>query len=506
MLPGVRRATIACCLLALAPIAACAGSDGEATGDAASGTTGASTTTTTGAGAAGAQLAPLEGGQGLFLATGAAGVDLDAAGYVEEELTASGTATSYRSRGELPADGRFELDADQEAEYRTRLVVRRPAEAAAFNGTVVVEWLNVSGGIDASPDWTYMADELLRGGYAWVGVSAQHIGVEGGEAAVTVDAAAGLAGRGLRGLDPERYGSLHHPGDAFAYDIFHQVGRAVRDGDALADLRPERVLAVGESQSAFALTTYVNGVHPLDPVFDGFLLHSRAGAPLPLGEPGAAVGVADAISLPATRIRDDLDVPVLIVQSETDLVGFMNFHAARQPDTDRLRVWEIAGTAHADTYQLGALAGSVGCPTPINDGPQHLVVKAALRALDQWVATGEAPAAGPPLEVRTDGGSPVIARDADGIALGGIRLPQVEAPVVALSGDAGPGSSIICLLLGSTNPIDPSRLAARYPSADHYLAAYEAAADAAIDAGFVLPEDREALLADADPSVLEAAP
>ena len=44
---------------------------------------------------------------------------------------------------------------------------------------------------------------------------------------------------------------------------------------------------MGESQSAYALTTYVNGVHPLTGLFDGFLIHSRGGAAMPLGEPGA---------------------------------------------------------------------------------------------------------------------------------------------------------------------------------------------------------------------------
>ena len=50
---------------------------------------------------------------------------------------------------------------------------------------------------------------------------------------------------------------------------------------------------MGESQSAYALTTYVNGVHPLDRVFDGFLVHSRGGAAMPLGEPGPRVDLAD---------------------------------------------------------------------------------------------------------------------------------------------------------------------------------------------------------------------
>ena len=50
------------------------------------------------------------------------------------------------------------------------------------------------------------------------------------------------------------------------------AGRALREPgatDALGGLEPERVLAVGESQSAFALTTYVNGVQPLTLAFAG---------------------------------------------------------------------------------------------------------------------------------------------------------------------------------------------------------------------------------------------
>ena len=68
----------------------------------------------------------------------------------------------------------------------------------------------------------------------------------------------------LKVADPERYGALVHPGDDFSYDIFRQVGDAVRDrADALlGGLVPERVLAIGESQSAFRLSTYVNAVAP----------------------------------------------------------------------------------------------------------------------------------------------------------------------------------------------------------------------------------------------------
>ncbi|MDD9935431.1 MAG: alpha/beta hydrolase domain-containing protein [Myxococcales bacterium] len=439
----------------------------------------------------------LEGGGGIFLGEAMAPELPD--GWVEQELSIAAEAVSYEAEGMLPADGFFELTAADRADYRTRVVVRRPP-AAEFGGTVVVEWLNVSGGVDANPDYAFLKEELLRSGVVWVGVSAQHIGVEGGPVLVSTPASeAAGAGMGLKARDPERYGELAHPGDAFAYDIYTQVARALRGEGAealLGGLEAERILAVGESQSAYMLTTYANGVQPLERAYDGFLIHSRGGGRAPLGEVDSGINLVSGITAPATRIRTDLEAPVLILQTETDMLFTLNYFPARQPDSDRLRTWEVAGTAHADAFLLGAMAEAQGCPEPINAGPLHFVAKAALRHLDRWVALGEAPPAGTPLEV--DGMPPALSRDADGIALGGIRTPHVDAPVDVLSG-APPGGSIACSLFGSTLPLGPERLAELYASREDYLAAYDEAAGAVIDAGFVLEEDREALLADADP-------
>jgi hypothetical protein len=98
------------------------------------------------------------------------------------------------------------------------------------------------------------------------------------------------------------------------------------------------------------------------------------------------------------------------------------------------------------------------------------------------------------------GDTPQVRRDADGIAQGGIRTPPVDVPVAALSGAPGPNPSTICLLLGSATPFSAERLATLYPSGSAYLRRYAAAADQAIKAGFVLPADRKALLAFAQPS------
>jgi hypothetical protein len=441
----------------------------------------------------------LEGGNGAFLGS-ATPTELPE-GWVEEERVAAGTATSYRTDGPYPEDGRIELSEGVSADYRTRVLVRRPDDGAAFNGTVVVEWLNVSGGLDAGPDYTFAADELHRGGYAWVGVSAQHLGIEGGPVAVTVRGGESVAGRGLKGIDPERYGGLSHPGDAFAYDIFTQVARSIRTGDLLGDLEPERVLAVGESQSGFMLTTYADGVQPLAHQFDGFLIHSRGAAAAPLGEPGTGIDVVTTfVGGSPTRLRTDLEVPVLVLETESDVLGVINYSRAHQDDTDRFRLWEVAGTAHADRTIVGPLADGLDCGVPINDGPQRFVVRTAVWALDRWVAEGEAPPEAERLAV--EGGS--FRRDADGITEGGVRTPLVDVPVAALSGEPGPTGGVICLLLGSTRPLAPERLAERYPSEDDYLDAYREATDEAIDAGFLLEEDRDAVLDAAEPERLSA--
>lgn len=416
--------------------------------------------------------------------------DLPAAGFAESEYVASGTATSYAA-GATPGDGRWTLALDAPAEFRTRAVLRRPVHPAAFSGTLVVEWLNVSSGMDGCPDWTFTAEEILRRGHAWAGVSAQLAGIEGGISSVQVE---GLNLPGLKGSDPERYGSLHHPGDAFAYDIYTQVG------SALAELvGADTVLAVGESQSAAMITTYVNGVHPLVGRYDGFLVHSRLAVAAPMGEVGDGLRMDDVVrGGRPTLIRDDQETPVLIVQTEGDLFDRVGYLPARQSDSEWVRLWEIAGAAHADKQLIDEIEPLLECEVPVNRGQQSFVLKAALRHLDAWARGGAAPPAAERLVVEGDG----FGHDANGNVRGGVRTPRVDAPVEVLSGRPWPGASVACRLFGSTVALPAARLKELYADRDAYLAAYERAADAAIEAGFVLAEDRAALLADARPDLV----
>jgi hypothetical protein len=169
-------------------------------------------------------VSPVPGKPNLLLGA----YDLATLGYGAQEFFVSGTASSQASQ--------------DRADYATRIVVLTPTDDAVFNGTVIVEWLNVSGGIDAPGVWFMAHREIAREGYAYVAVSAQRVGVEGGDSLLG-------ANMSLKAQDPERYSKLKHPGDAFAYDIYSQVGSLIRSG-SIDGLNPQAVLAVGESQSA----------------------------------------------------------------------------------------------------------------------------------------------------------------------------------------------------------------------------------------------------------------
>jgi hypothetical protein len=384
----------------------------------------------------------------------------------------------------------------------TRLLVRRPADAQRHDGTVVLEWLNVSAGADAAPEWMLSHRQLGRAGTAWVGVSAQRAGIEG--------AGSSAPGVGLRQADPGRYRQLVHPGDAWSYDMFTQAAQVVRAGGGLGPLRAQRLIAAGVSQSAACLVTYLNAIAPHTRAFDAYLVHSRGGGAVPLaGLPSTPDGRLDLASIRdgAVRLRTDLDVPVLVLETETDLIA-LGFAAARQPDTDRLRLWEVAGTAHADTYlragpqhrddttiaELARLCAPTTTPfgpalpteVPINAGVQHhYVAQAALAHLDRWVRDGVAPPRAPRLEL-VDGG---LALDELGIAIGGIRSGFVDVPAAVLSG-LGQTVTAFAVLSGTTRALDADTLRRLYPGGrDEYAKRFADATARAVDAGFVLAGD-----------------
>ncbi len=427
--------------------------------------------------------------------------NLSEVGYEAQEYFLSGTAASFTNLSELTTDGMWEVEAAEEADYITRIVVHRPIDPAAFSGTAVVEWLNVTSGFDIPPSWGAGHVELYRSGHVWVGVSAQLVGIEGRED--------GLAPLYLKAVNPARYDGLSHPGDSFAFDIFSQVSAALHDPqgiDPLSGLEPQYLIAVGQSQSASFLTTYINAIQPLYNPYDGYIVHSRGGGAGPLSQPPQA-------DLPAPdglRIRTDINVPVITFQTETDVTG-LNYVIARQDDGENFRLWEVAGTAHSDVYtivngradadggaqyaavvEISELPGFISCNQPFNAGPMHYVFNKAIRDMDNWIRTGEAPPSAPRLDLNDDQSD--YLKDDLGNSVGGIRTPYVDAPSAIFSGVGNTGDEF-CFLLGSTFLFGADQMASLYVDAGGFTAAVTEAANAAVDAGFLLQIDAAAIIA-----------
>ncbi|MBW2424194.1 MAG: hypothetical protein JRG86_08095 [Deltaproteobacteria bacterium] len=427
---------------------------------------------------------PIEGGQrGRPFAT--SHIPLGSHDYVEEEFFIAGRARAYAPReGEaLGADGIWDVVPGDGKAFRTRILVRRPIEPEHFSGTLIVEWLNVTGGVDIDADWAQTSAEILRRGHAWVGVSAQRAAVNGMEPTELMP----VVPPPLTEWDPQRYPDLVIPDDGFSYDIFSQVGRLLASSpratpDPLVGLQVERVIAMGASQSAHRLATYINAVHPLARVYDGYLIHVRFGRGAPL--------MANGPRISPLRLRADLDVPVLAVNTESEALAHF---AARREDGERYRYWEIAGASHQDAFVSSVVAEQfrrdlgfemTSCNRPVNTLPARYVMNAALRSLDAWIREGMPPASIARIEI--SGSPPQIARDESGNARGGLRMPQIAAPVARYGPENSPGA---CRLMGMTIPFDGEALRRLYSSRADYRSRYEAAARSAIEQGFLLPED-----------------
>ncbi|HET8934712.1 MAG TPA: alpha/beta hydrolase domain-containing protein [Polyangiales bacterium] len=417
--------------------------------------------------------------------------DLASADYTEKEFFFEGSASAYKVQGSMSMDGKWTLAPTTSAAFKSRLLVRRPVDEHKFNGTVIVEWLNVSGGVDADPGFVYNSDEILRFGYAWVGVSAQIVGVEGGGFAISSspDAVA------LKVGDPERYASLRHPGDAYSYDIFSKAAEVIRTPagiDVLEGLEPKRLIGYGESQSAGRMVSYVNGVHPLVERYDGFFIHSRGGSGAPFEDstlPSIGFGGSP------TTIRDDIAAKVFQFQTETDVVGMLAFLPARQPDSDGIRTWEVTGTTHADKflsdYAKVASGGTIDQCPGANDGPHYQTIRAALRSLHVWLSDGTEP---PKAETMETDASGKLLKDEYDNGRGGVRSPDLDVPIRTLSADPAPMSDFICFLFGSTTPFTPERLRKLYPSHEDYVRKVTESAQRLQDAGFLLEPEAKGFI------------
>ena len=454
-------------------------------------------------------------------------MDLATLGYVEEEFFVEGQTAAYNT-----PQGQTGSVKDTGHAFRTRIVVRRPMSASKFNGTVIVEWYNVSQGHDGEYDWFQSAEHIVGAGYAWVGVSSQRVGVNS-----------------LKEWSPTRYGTLDVTeggkvtDDSLSYGAFTAAAVAIRgqgSADVMGGLQAERLIAIGHSQSAGRLYTYFHSVHPLIPkVYDGVVLHGGGG-----------------------KVSEALDVKVFKLLNETDVTGQAN---NRQPDTAKYRQWEVAGTSHLDAQFSRMLAGlglrvsgmdpvegspSITGPTisggagngdgvaganpcknlPFSRIPGHYVLNAVLDHTARWVKDGTPPPTATHMELRRLPPSPPGAQSANGArgrggapqgprwevvhdelgnAHGGIELSQHAVPTATNTGQneggAG-GGERNCNLMGSYVAWDQARLAAMYPTHAAYVAMVKEITEKNLKAGYILKEAADATIAEAERSSIGTRP
>jgi hypothetical protein len=399
--------------------------------------------------------------------------------YSEQEYLASGTA-----QGNTPG---FPQSTSYPAlPFTTRIIVRRPSDPARGNGTVLLEWMNVSLQQDTDVDWIEGYRELLNAGFTYVGVSVQPTGVP------------------LPAQDPVRYGQLRIPpyapnadgvapsqgGPSYGESIFGLIAHALKSStgrQVLGGLEARRIIAVGESQSAERLSCYLLDAKPIDPVFDGFVIdHGECAGPTANN---------------GTPFAYEPSVPTMFLDGMAESRPAMK-------DRHDLRIWEIAGASHVDAW-IGAYgkdehnwddtgqpqsysqetAGNWGLeggqggvcslftaqdPVRADELPQQYTHDAALAALQAWITTGRAPAATPPLKfdpngtASPDGAGGGVDADRFGNPLGGVRLPQIQVPVAQYQGTCtNPEGQV---LIGTTRPFPDSQLQQLYPTFASYRA------------------------------------
>jgi hypothetical protein len=181
---------------------------------------------------------------------------------------------------------------------------------------------------------------------------------------------------------------------------------------------------------------------------------------------------------------------------------------AEQAIPPNVRVYDIAGASHV-------VAGKADCRLPLARLDWSPISRATLLSLDSWVAHNAEPPPSRLMPLVPSGEDPTVLRapahlakaviqvprrDADGNAEGGVRLPDMAAPLGAHGGQNQP-LTFACMLVGSyaafartaeereaAHDARPS-VAERYHDRNDYVNRIRIAARALETSGFLLPED-----------------
>jgi hypothetical protein len=306
-----------------------------------------------------------------------------------------------------------------------------------------------------------------------------------------------------RATDALKSGTIAAPSDA--YTILADAAALAREPAkhlaAEAGLAPasDTVIAYGFSQTGALLRDWYarkRNSRAGSPVFDGALVAGASGQCVNLdkGEGEACGGV----------VSDGGKVMVISTESDAERGG-----GSDRGDDPDYRVFEVAGVSHIpateDDFRQHGLPGQ----NPVDFGP---AVRAALINMENWI-TGTAPPANALIEFTGDpprdvGGFPYrkAQRDADGNAVGGLRLPHMPttlengvragAPLGAYNGLdwAHEQDNRYFFSSGTYQPFLPDKLKALYPDHNAYVAAVTASAEDLVRHRYIVEEDAAAYI------------
>ncbi|HEY2876583.1 MAG TPA: alpha/beta hydrolase domain-containing protein [Reyranella sp.] len=295
----------------------------------------------------------------------------------------------------------------------------------------------------------------------------------------------------------------------------------------------DHVLASGKSQSGRFLKTYLfNGFNRINGrrVVDGMHIFVSGAGMLPIltSSPGpeSSGDKAPSFSDPefrgvnegpftigeivaAVEKRGEVPPRIVMVSSTTD---FLSLRASLgrtgaggtvdQPLPANVRMYDIAGASHV------VLPKAPACTLPLARLDWAPVSRATLVALDGWVGRNKEPPASKlmPLEPTADAdvlGAPQYLatavvqrpkRDTDGNVMGGVRLPDMEAPLGVHAAQQEP-KSFSCALAGAFLPFTQAQIAARYKDRDDYVNKIRTAARALQKEGLLLSQDAAVIIA-----------
>lgn len=410
--------------------------------------------------------------------------------YLEAQATLHGTVTR--------PDGTT-------GSYQVPLVLAYPANPAECNGTALMDLLN-SFFFEVFP--TAGAESVLPLARIFIGDDflfsrgTVYAGVEWNKMVT----------------DRLGNGTIERATDGHA--ILRDVAQVLRNPAAFAEsgespipCAASTVIAFGYSQPGQLLRHFIRDGRNADRVFDGVLVAAAGGRCRELRDEPPFFGYFDCPGpLPEHGKQ-------LAVNSESD-VELVSGWLARD-ETPSYRIYEIAGAAHipGTAFPLAGLGATR--QNPMHSAP---VFRAILHHLEAWIREGTAP---PPSRTLTGesvalprplprvtpfaGGEQIFCfqRDDAGNAIGGIRLPDVEAPlgthrgieygsgydprVTPCPSEIDPTSPPLLpvMLGGAFEPFSASDLHARYPNHGSYVAAVSRAAQAAFQEHYILEEDAE---------------